>query len=666
MYFPFRQDANAKESMLNSTTNLLDSNSTARPFPSSFSAQSGSSPIFPHTGSIPGLHNVHGSYNMPTVPPSLSSRNAGLGAAPGGPVHQPSGNLSTGRFASNTSLSQLSHVGLHGRTGLNAGASGAFSGSMNGAATTVSGPSPGVNNRGTVSGLGVSPSMIGSGGPRITSSVSNMISGAVGGSLNRNINSGTGISIPSFSGSRVNLGPNNASGGLGMQGPGRPINSVLQQASPQMVSLLGNSFSNSLGSIGQGQSPGTGNGQLTSMGLMSDGVSSDGAAFDLNDFPQLSTRPSSAGSQGSLASLRKQVGVNPIVQQSQEFSIQNEDFPALPGFKGGNSDFSTDLHQKDSQHESALALMQSQHFGIGRSAGFSLGGSYMPRQQQQPSQMQGSPIMSTTSSSGSFAGVNSSDLLQMHSAAEMFQAQAVGPPGANSGQVPMPSLRSTSNPTSGIGSYEQLVQQYQQQHGQSQYRLGAHQQLAAVGQPSRELGLRTLAVDRFGLLGLLGVIRMANPDMTTLALGTDLTTLGLDLNARDNLYRTFASPWAEGPAKGEPEFTLPQCYVHEAPTLQPGLFTKFQQGTLFYIFYSMPNDEAQILAANELYKRSWFYHKELHTWFIRVPNVEPLVTTPTYERGSYYYFDVNAWDVGRKDHFVLHYEMVKVPQLPQH
>lgn len=34
-------------------------------------------------------------------------------------------------------------------------------------------------------------------------------------------------------------------------------------------------------------------------------------------------------------SLRKQgLGVSPIVQQNQEFSIQNEDFPALPGFKG--------------------------------------------------------------------------------------------------------------------------------------------------------------------------------------------------------------------------------------------------------------------------------------------------------------------------------------------
>lgn len=37
-------------------------------------------------------------------------------------------------------------------------------------------------------------------------------------------------------------------------------------------------------------------------------------------------------------SLRKQgVGVNTIVQQNQEFSIQNEDFPALPGYKGCSS-----------------------------------------------------------------------------------------------------------------------------------------------------------------------------------------------------------------------------------------------------------------------------------------------------------------------------------------
>ena len=76
------------------------------------------------------------------------------------------------------------------------------------------------------------------------------------------------------------------------------------------------------------------------------------------------------------------------------------------------------------------------------------------------------------------------------------------------------------------------------------------------------------APNAFGLLGLLSVIRMSEPDLTTLALGIDLTTLGLNLNSRDNLYRTFASPWADGPAKGEPEYTLPQCYSQQALRLQ--------------------------------------------------------------------------------------------------
>lgn len=62
--------------------------------------------------------------------------------------------------------------------------------------------------------------------------------------------------------------------------------------------------------------------------------------------------------------------------------------------------------------------------------------------------------------------------------------------------------------------------------------------------------------DRFGLLGLLGVIRMTDPDLTTLALGTDLTTLGLHLNSPENVYKTFASPWADTPLRTEVEFKV--------------------------------------------------------------------------------------------------------------
>ena len=122
----------------------------------------------------------------------------------------------------------------------------------------------------------------------------------------------------------------------------------------------------------------------------------------------------------------------------------------------------------------------------------------------------------------------------------------------------------------------------------------------------------------------------------------------LNLNSRENLYKTFGSPLSNPPVKGDPEYTLPQCYVQPAPILQQGLFKKFQEETLFYIFYSIPNDETQLYATNELYHRGWFYHKEHRgwfyhkehrLWFVRAPNVEPLVKSNIYEHGSYLYFD---------------------------
>ena len=60
----------------------------------------------------------------------------------------------------------------------------------------------------------------------------------------------------------------------------------------------------------------------------------------------------------------------------------------------------------------------------------------------------------------------------------------------------------------------------------------------------------------FGLLGLLSVIRMTDADRNALALGTDLTMLGMNLNSGDNLYTNFASPWSEAPATKEPHYQV--------------------------------------------------------------------------------------------------------------
>lgn len=173
-------------------------------------------------------------------------------------------------------------------------------------------------------------------------------------------------------------------------------------------------------------------------------------------------------------------------------------------------------------------------------------------------------------------------------------------------------------------------------------------------------------MDQFGLMGLLNVIRMTDPDLTMLALGTDLTTLGLNLNSSDSLHKTFGSPWSDAPLSPEPDFKVPRCYLHKPPRLQAGYFAKFQQDTLFYIFYSMPSDEAQLLAADELSARHWWYHKDFKLWLTRIPNTEPIMKTPHFERGSYLVFDTSTWDAVRKDNFVVYYDSLeRPPDLPR-
>ncbi|KAL2579048.1 hypothetical protein AAZX31_15G041400 [Glycine max] len=647
-------------SLLNSSLNGSASNlpdGAGRSFATSFS------------GSIQGLHNIHGNFNVPNMPSTLTSRNSTINSVPtGGGVQQPSASLSSGRFASNNlpvALSQLSHGSSHGHSGVNSrgGISVVGNPGFNSSTNGVAGPIPGIlptsaaiGNRNAVPGLGVSP-ILGNAGPRITSSMGNMVGG---GNIGR-ISSG-GLSVPGLA-SRLNVSGNTGSGGLGVQGQNRLMSGVLPQGSPQVISMLGNSYPSAGGPLSQSHVQTVNN--LNSMGMLNDVNSGDSTPFDINDFPQLTSRPSSAGGpQGQLGSLRKQ-GL-PIVQQNQEFSIQNEDFPALPGFKGGNSDFAMDMYQKEQLHDNTVSMMQSQHFSMGRSAGFSLGGSYPSHRTQQ--QQQHAP--SVSSNGVSFSSVNNQDLLHLHgtdifpSSHSTYHSQTSGPPGIGLRPLTSP------NTVSGMGSYDQLIQQYQQHQNQSQFRL---QQMSAANQSFRDQGMKSMQTaqsspDPFGALGLFSVVHISDPNLKYLAHGIDLTTLGLNLNSSENLYKTFRSPWSDEPAKGDPEFSVLQCYyVKQPPALHQGYFSKFSVETLFYIFYSMPKDEAQLYAANELYKRGWFYHKEHRLWFIRVPNMEPLVKTNTYERGSYHCFDPNTFETVRKDNFVLHYEMVeKRPSVPQH
>jgi NOT2 / NOT3 / NOT5 family len=161
--------------------------------------------------------------------------------------------------------------------------------------------------------------------------------------------------------------------------------------------------------------------------------------------------------------------------------------------------------------------------------------------------------------------------------------------------------------------------------------------------------------DRFGMKGLLRVLKPGSDstDLFLLSIGLDLTMLGLNLNSPDPLHLTFESPWDEnqsaptsitsGPGVqgrgGEPHHKLPECYYMQPPALKTSHFAKFQLETLFYVFYNMPGDVLQLLAAVELNNRDWRYHKDLKLWFTRAPG-----TVPSYENGSYIYFDISNWE----------------------
>ncbi|CAI9771768.1 unnamed protein product [Fraxinus pennsylvanica] len=214
----------------------------------------------------------------------------------------------------------------------------------------------------------------------------------------------------------------------------------------------------------------------------------------------------------------------------------------------------------------------------------------------------------------------------------------------------------------GLSQLPTNTHQKEQMHDNMAY-LMQYQQMAFMDNP---MELPSVP-NHFGMHGMLKRIK-ENPGMTSLAVGTDLTTLGLNLMSSEPLHKTFASPWVSEPFKVEPENDIPMCYnVRHPPPLKQSDFKNFQPDTLLYIFYSMPKDEAQLFAANELYTRGWFYHKELLLWFTRVADMEPLLKTSTYERGSYFFFNSDTWMLRNKDDFVLHYDKIeRWHSMPRH
>jgi len=291
------------------------------------------------------------------------------------------------------------------------------------------------------------------------------------------------------------------------------------------------------------------------------------------------------------------------------FNMASEDFPALPGAPQSGS------VGGGSGGNSSNTLLGGVNVGIeGAQRDISTGAS-------STGSSFGAPSRSTSNTSNMFGG-------ELDSLANQLESSNLL--GSNSGTV----NQSSSN--SGITSQRRPSSSSTQSSGG----VGASSGGGASSSSGPSAG-SALSGD-YGLLGLLGVIRMSDADRNALALGSDLTTLGLNLNSSDQLYSTFASPWSESPTTREPQYQLPMCYYMQPPALKTGHLSKFQLETLFYIFYALPRDVLQAYASQELYSREWKYHVDLKLWFKRASPSDGV--TNSGNGMQYIYFDINSWE----------------------
>ena len=101
---------------------------------------------------------------------------------------------------------------------------------------------------------------------------------------------------------------------------------------------------------------------------------------------------------------------------------------------------------------------------------------------------------------------------------------------------------------------------------------------------------------------------------------------------------------AERPRHYKPQtpFNTPLHYPQEPLPVfdNPELYRKVDTDTLFYIFYYRQGSYQQYLAASQLKRASWRFHKQYQTWFQR--HEEPKVITEEFEQGTYRFFDYES------------------------
>jgi CCR4-NOT transcription complex subunit 3 len=180
-------------------------------------------------------------------------------------------------------------------------------------------------------------------------------------------------------------------------------------------------------------------------------------------------------------------------------------------------------------------------------------------------------------------------------------------------------------------------------------------------------------------LGLAGSNDSRNKETTNLSVGSAVSVSGGSVNTNtsgniDMVGTSYLSALNESfvavPTPGDNERSRQYTPQNPYPTPisypttpspifdTPAVFEKLGTDCLFFIFYYAQGTYQQYLAARELKKQSWRFHKKYMTWFQR--HEEPKITTDEYEQGTYVYFDYETgWCTRIKQDFRFEYSFLE-------
>jgi CCR4-NOT transcription complex subunit 3 len=227
----------------------------------------------------------------------------------------------------------------------------------------------------------------------------------------------------------------------------------------------------------------------------------------------------------------------------------------------------------------------------------------------------------------------------------------------------------------------QQIQQQQQRVAEQKAQL--QQQQGKPGQqPISALDVLTAGLGGLGLGGstdnrskenpltLGSAVSVGGGSVNTNTSGTNKNNINVDSTAGASYLSALNESFIAAPSPGDNErsrqytpqnpYPTPMSYpATPSPIFDTSaVFEKLGTDCLFFIFYYAQGTYQQYLAARELKKQSWRFHKKYMTWFQR--HEEPKITTDEYEQGTYVYFDYETgWCTRIKQDFRFEYSFLE-------